>query len=91
MLFLCFIFGVTISQGLCADPDQNSWWNPVAAYRSAVGAMLWATIRTRPDMAYMVNDLSTKMGKATVQDLIAANDAVKEMKATELQRLRQNR
>ena len=38
-------------------------------FRSRVGSLNWMAINTRPVLAYEVKEMSTKFGKATVDDM----------------------
>lgn len=53
-------------------------------FRSVVGALQWLTTQTRPDLAFVVNQLQKRINKLTVRDLIEANKAVRIAKQNEL-------
>jgi hypothetical protein len=53
------------------------------ALRSAVGALNWAVHGTRPDLAFDVLDLSTRLNIGTVADLIRVIKIVKKAKSYE--------
>ena len=53
-------------------------------FRSVVGALQWLTTQTRPDLAFVVNQLQKRINKLTVRDLLEANKAVRIAKQNEI-------
>jgi len=54
------------------------------AFRAIVGQLNWLSSQSRPDLAFDVCQLSTKLNSATIKDLIQANKIVKKAKNAEL-------
>ena len=50
-------------------------------YRKIVGCLNWVATTSRPDLCFEVVSLSTQFRNATVADMIAANKAVRKVKA----------
>ena len=54
--------------------------NEQSQYRRLVGQLNWAVQRLRPDMAFELVDLSTKLNSASVSDLLRAIKAIGKLK-----------
>ena len=54
-------------------------------YRALVGALLWTTGQTRPDLAFDVATAASHNGKATYEDLKKLNSIVDKAKRTDVQ------
>ena len=55
-----------------------------SAYRALLGALLWCTSQTRPDLAFDVATAASHGGKATYEDLCKLNVIVDKGKRTDL-------
>ena len=53
-------------------------------YRAICGQLNWIASQSRPDASFDVCQLSTKLNKATVRDLLCANKAMKKIKSNDI-------
>ena len=53
------------------------------AFRQLIGQLNWAVQGSRPDMAFEMIDLSTKLKQGTVGDLLCATKAINRLKEIE--------
>ena len=58
------------------------------AYRKIVGCLNWVATVSRPDLSFDVVSLSTHFRNAKIEDLIAANKAVRKLHTFEMQKLK---
>ena len=67
----------------CRRSQVNSRLNPeeVTQLRSLVGALQYAAVHTRPDIAAKVGELQASVPRATVENLILANRLLHEAKS----------
>lgn len=68
-----------ISAPRSQEKDEHLTAEEETSLRRAVGGLNWCVQGTRPDMAFDVMDLSTRLGTGTVKDLVRAAKAVRKI------------
>ena len=66
------------SRRMC--PDSVLMSNEVTQLRSLIGALQYAAVHTRPDIAAKVGEIQSRVTRATVDDMIYANRVLHEAK-----------
>ena len=69
------LIGVDNQRKKCLDDAATP--SEISDYRSVVGSLQWIASQTRPDLAFLVNQLQKRVGKLQVRDLLEANKAVR--------------
>eukprot|EP00665_Eupelagonemidae_sp_cell47_P017212 gene17212-biopygen821 len=67
-----------------ADAEDKSLYEDPDDYRTAVGKLLWAGTRTRPDLAYAISRLASAVNAPTVGDARLANKTIARAQASEV-------
>ena len=64
------------------DRDLNP--EEMKDYRSMVGSINWCVMGTRPDLSFLLNQLSIKLNHATVSDFCIACKAIRRLKSSNI-------
>ena len=75
---------IKLASGRMTDKDAPLTTEEKSLLRSASGQLLWASTQTRPDMSYDACIVSNYGKEPTVDNIIYANKAIRQMKSIEL-------
>ena len=62
------------------DGERKASPEEVSDFRSVLGALQWLATQSRPDIAFMVNQLQKRVNVLQVKDLEVANQVVRNVK-----------
>ena len=74
---------VKVSQDRASYKRDNLTDREQTTLRKVVGRINWVTQGSRPDMAFDLIELSTKLKRGTIADLLQARKAIKKLKSTD--------
>ena len=75
---------INLSENRKMNKDDELTEQERKEMRSKIGKLNWATTQTRPDIAFEVSRLASRVNKAKVYDLIEVNKLVKKVKSEEV-------
>jgi hypothetical protein len=63
--------------------DNSPAYQSLEQYQSLVGSLIYISTKTRPDIAFAVHEVSTKMSNPTTKDWLAAKRILRYLKGTQ--------
>ncbi len=77
------IFPTLPAERMCVPKNELLTSDELTTLRSIVGKLNWMVQGTRPDLGFDMIDLSTKLRKGTIGDIVLAQKAVKRLKSSD--------
>ena len=77
-----YIESIPLLSVACKNPHQKLTKDEITLLRGALGRLNWVANMTRPEIAFTVSKISSRIKDATISDMKEANKAIKQIKSS---------